>query len=200
MNKNKLQRWRKIIRIILIIIPVLIFLWLVNKNLVPSGHLEASYNFSEQSPFISRLYPAGRVLGVEKNGEGQYYQSIIIDPVYFKVHLPVNFERAKIRLKFQTDKVNNLWLGYQIGPDFQYYFKNVAPTEREDFWQVAEVDFNLQSAYIKDNKLKFAISSPRLDEYEGEIRINSIKIILEKEPLKLKDLPMLVKKFIKKIF
>ncbi|MFH0819680.1 MAG: hypothetical protein V1892_01470 [bacterium] len=199
MDKDNLKRWHKRIRIILIIIPILTFIWLVNKNLVPSGKLSANYNLQELSPYISRLYPAGRVLGVEQSKNGDYYQSIVIDPVYFKVYLPVSFERAKIILKFQTNKVNNLRLGYQIGPDFQYYFKNVVPIKREGGWLMSEVDFNLANAYIKDNKLKFAISSPRLDETEGEIKINSIQVVLEKEPLTIKDVLMLIKKFVKKI-
>lgn len=200
MDKINFKKWHKRIRLILIIIPILILGWLVNKNLVPSGKLMASYNFREISPFISRLYPVGRVLGVEQNKNGDYYQSVAIDPVYFKVYLPVSFERAKIILKFQTNKVNNLRLGYQIGPDFQYYFKNVIPIRREGEWQVAEVNFNLQNAYIKDNKLKFAVSSPHLDEYEGEIKIHSIEVVLEKEPLTFSDIPSLVKKFFKVIF
>jgi hypothetical protein len=200
MKQDNLKRWYKIIRIILIIVPTLTFLWLVNKNLVPSGKLSANYNLQELSPFISRLYPTGRVLGVEKDKEGQYYQSIIIDPVYFKVHLPVSFQKAHLILKYQTDKVDNFRLGYQVGPGFQYYFKNVVPTEREGFWQVAEVDFNLANAYIKDNKSRFALSSPYLDEQGGEIKINSIEVVLEKEPLGMKDVPILIKKFIKKIF
>jgi len=199
MDEKKLQKMRKMIKRILIIIVVLTFIWLINKNLVPSGRLEANYNFQELSPFISRLYPMGRVLGVEQNKKGDYYQSIVIDPVYFKVHLPISFERAKVILKFQTRNASFLRLGYQIGPDFQYYFKNVIPTRREGEWLTSEVDFNLANAYIKDNKLKFALSSPYLDEQEGEIKINSIKVILEKEPLTIKDVPMLIKKFIKKI-
>ena len=182
------------------LIPILTFIWLINKNLVPFGKLSANYNFQELSPFISRLYPAGRVLVAERNKDGQYYQSVIIDPVYFNVHLPISFKKAKVILKYQLINASVLRLGYQVGPNFQYYFNELRPINTEGEWLISETNFNLSRAYVKDNKLRFALSSPYLDEQEGEIRIASIEVILEKEPLGIKDVPMLIKKFIKKIF
>lgn len=200
MNQEKLKKIHKIIRVVLIIIPIIVFIWLVDKNLVPSGKLSAQYNFKEISPFISRLYPVGRVLGVEKNIAGQYYQPVIIDPVYFNVHLPVSFKKVHFIFKYKTNNSFNVRLGYQVGTDFSYYFKNLIPIRKEGDWLVAETDFDLANAYIKNNKLKFAISSPRLDERGGEIKINSIQLTLEKDPLTLKSFPALVKKVFEKIF
>lgn len=200
MDKEKLKKFHKIIRIVLIIIPIIIFIWLVDKNLVPSGKLSAQYNFEKISPFISRLYPVGRVLGVEKTAQGEYYQSIIIDPVYFNVHLPVSFKKAHFILKYQTKNNFNVRLGYQVGQGFKYYFKSLIPIGEEGEWLVAEADFDLANAYIKNNKLAFAISSPQLDERGGEIKITSIQLTLEKDPLTLKSLPSLIKKFFKAIF
>ena len=91
---KNIKKTKKIFRIVLMIIPFLVFLWLISKNFVFSGVMEATYNFDKNNAFISILKPAGRALGVERDSSGDYTQKIITDPVYFDLYIPTKFRTA----------------------------------------------------------------------------------------------------------
>ena len=77
----------QLIRIILIFLPILAFVFLVNKNFALSGKTETVYNFDKNNHIVSILKPSGRALAIEKNINNDYFQQIIIDPVYFDLYL-----------------------------------------------------------------------------------------------------------------
>ena len=172
---------RQLIRIILISLPILAFVFLVNKNFAFSGKTEAVYSFDKNNPIISILKPSGRALKIEKDASNDYTQSIIIDPVYFDLYLSTKFQKVKLIFVYQKPENQIVKVGPQIFDDtWNYYLKELKSEKKINNWDVAELDFDLDKVFIKDRKLKFMISAPKLDKSGQEIRITSIKAILIK--------------------
>jgi len=86
------------IRILLWMIFLLFLAWLLYMGIVPSGKISYSYDFSKDNSFISRLGPITRVEGVNLDS-----QKIIADPVYFNLHTPRKFNKAKLGIYYKTD-------------------------------------------------------------------------------------------------
>lgn len=171
----------KLIKIFLISLPILAFVFLVDKNFAFSGKTEAVYNFDKNNPIISILKPSGRALAIEKDLNKDYFQLIIIDPVYFDLYLSTKFQKVKLIFIYQKPKNQILKIGPQIFDDeWNYYLKELKSEKKINNWNVAEVDFDLNKVFIKDRKLKFMISAPDLDKSGQEIKITSIKAILTK--------------------
>ena len=171
----------QLIRIILISLPILAFIFLVNKNFAFSGITKAVYNFDKNSPIISILKPSGRALAIEKDANNDQFQQIIIDPVYFDLYLSTKFQKVKLIFIYQKPKNQILKIGPQIFYDgWNYYLKELKSEKKIGNWEVAELDFDLNKVFIKDRKLKFMISAPELDKSGNEIQITSIKAILTK--------------------
>ncbi|NCF75489.1 MAG: hypothetical protein GWO87_03325 [Xanthomonadaceae bacterium] len=172
---------RQLIRIILILLPILAFVFLVDKNFALSGKIEAVYNFDKNNPIISILKPSGRALKIEKNKNNDYSQSIIIDPVYFDLYLPTKFQKVKLIFIYQKPKNQIIKVGPQIFNDgWNYYLKELKSKKKIGNWEVAELDFNLNKVFLKDRKIKFMISAPGLDKSGQKIKITRIKAILTK--------------------
>lgn len=89
-------------RIFLIAIPVILIVWLFSKDLVVSGQIEAVYNFDELSPFITTLRPQSRVEEPISDDQGNYWQQIKDEPVYFDVRLPRHFDKAEVTINYKN--------------------------------------------------------------------------------------------------
>jgi len=178
MNLSKL---RKIIRVIVIAIPIFALVWIVNKNFVFSGHMEVEYNFDKTSPFISVLKPAGRALEVERGEDGDYFQKIIIDPVYFDLYMPTEFNKVKLIFVYEAPVGREVKVGPQVfGPGWNYNLEELTCGERYNNWCVSELDFDLNESFLNNKKINFMISSPGLDKSGEEIKITKIRAELTK--------------------
>lgn len=178
---TNLGKKEKIIRIVLILIPFFVLGWLANKNFVFSGAMETTYNFDKNNPFISILKPAGRSLGVEKGGNGDYTQKIIIDPVYFDLYMPTKFKKAYFTFVFKAPQDRSIKVGPQVfASGWNYYLEGLNCDKKLGDWCIGEISFDLEKTYIKDKKINFIISSPGLDVSEEEIELTQIKVILSK--------------------
>lgn len=91
----------KIYRLILILAALLLFTWLLNKNVVIDGQLFAVRNFCDSSRFISDIYPENRVGGIEYEN-GNCFQRIFVEPAYFKVKVPRTFSKAKVKITYSN--------------------------------------------------------------------------------------------------
>lgn len=176
-----LKKIHKTIRIILITIPVLIFIWILNKNCVFSDSLETVYRFDKNNPIISILKPSGRILKVEKNDDGDYSQKIIIDPVYFDLYLPTTkFKNAKFIFAYQKPENQIIKIGPQIfNKGWNYHLEELKCEKKENNWCLGRLNFDLSKTYLKDRKIKFMISAPGLDKSKEYIKISQINLILE---------------------
>lgn len=83
-------------------IPLSIFFWLIYKDLVVSGRLNASYDFENRSPFITVLRPQSRVSDIMTTKDGDYFQNIKQEPIYFDVRLPRKFQKAEVKIKYKN--------------------------------------------------------------------------------------------------
>ncbi|HEX9664847.1 MAG TPA: hypothetical protein VGA49_03415, partial [Patescibacteria group bacterium] len=106
----------KTIKIILILIPIVGFVWLVNKNLAFSGQLTVKYDFSKKSAFISELYPNSRVSSVQRDEQGEYFQALTSHPVYFDLKMPRTFNQAEIIIKYKNSDNPIFEIGAKAGP------------------------------------------------------------------------------------
>ncbi|MEA2089106.1 MAG: hypothetical protein U9O55_04715 [Patescibacteria group bacterium] len=175
----KITYW--LIRIFLISLPILAFVFLINKNFAFSGKTEAIYNFDKNNPIISILKPSGRALAIKKDENNDYFQQIIIDPVYFDLCLPTKFQKVKLFFIYQKPENQILKIGPQIFDDnWNYYLKELKSEKKINDWQTAELNFDLSKVFVKNRKVKFMISAPDLDKSGNEIKITSIKAILIK--------------------
>ncbi|MFH1564970.1 MAG: hypothetical protein ABIC82_03920 [bacterium] len=91
----------KYIKTILILIPILALFYLFNKQFPLNGKLEIVYDFKKPNAFISHLYPIGRLSEISKT-DGKHSQTIKIDPVYFDLELPANYQTATIQMTYQS--------------------------------------------------------------------------------------------------
>ena len=262
MSKVWLEKILKMVRVILIIIPVVILVFLVSKDFAWSGRLEVRYNFCKDSPFILPLFPKGRALDIKKD-KNDCFQPVAIDPVYFYLQMPRWFEGATVHIKYKNpgfpiielgaQKRHNEW-DYDLKPlenrlidslswtkiqkenvvllqknkrfdtisdflnylpkgkkvvfynyelpsyfyrflrveqlniytnleDADYIIATYASPKEQGEYQESQAFFQLKDYYVENNKLRFMLSVPSLDESGKELRLKEIRVILEKEPL-----------------
>lgn len=89
------------IRLVFWAILLILIIWLVVMDIVPSGQITYAYNFSKYSDFITKLHPNDRLLPIAQ-GE----QKVIGDPVYFSLRTPRKFDRAKLTLRYKNEADN----------------------------------------------------------------------------------------------
>lgn len=156
---------------------------MVYKDICPSGILKVDYDFCREDPFISMFSPMGRVLEIEREKDF-CRQKMVIDPVYFDVRLPQSFRTAKLKVWYKKDKD----VLFKIGPRFnsnewKWLLRDVEYIGNEGEWQIGIIEYNLSYIQIDNNRLRFLISSPGLDESGNEILFKKIEIEFEKEQL-----------------
>ncbi|MBU1037214.1 hypothetical protein KKF32_04255 [Patescibacteria group bacterium] len=120
------SRLYKITRVIIIIAPVLLLFWLVQKDLVKNGRLEFIYDFSEDSPTITNLFPANRLSQINKIVKtNSYWQQLEKEPVYFETRLPQTFATAIVEVTYKNDTQPLIQLGLEtMGEnEWNYDFK-----------------------------------------------------------------------------
>ena len=109
------QKFEKIIirflQIFIVLIPVGLFLWLLNIAVVPSGSFETSLVVNERSPFIDRLLPDARVAAKYQEADGDWVQKVIGDPVFFFVHPQRSFDKIEAEIRFKNANVPIVELG-----------------------------------------------------------------------------------------
>ena len=121
-------------------IPILLLAWLCNLNFVPSGTVAKSFDFSGTSPYVDHIVPQQRVTGVMEE-DGQYFQKILSEPVYFHTHLPSTFDKMVVGIKFKTDGqpfmefgplVNETAWQYELRPLWNEVLENIDWIEIEE--------------------------------------------------------------------
>lgn len=202
--------------VFLIILPILGLAWLIKRDLVISGRLEVVYDFSDESPLITTLFPAKRLSEIEQLSKTEFSQQINKEPVYFETRLPQNFKTAVVEMVYQNTNLPLVQIGLRVKgkSDWNYYFQplNSSSTvsylitdyrlpQLEDGWKVGQVRFNLASAEILNRKLRFAISAPGLNQTDDKsLTVKKIKVALTKEPLTWPDFYQQFKNYLKEKF
>lgn len=183
--------WKNIIWII----PAFTIIILLILDFSPSGQLEMSYDFEHTSPFISRLSPDGRVLEIRRNEDGEYYQPMVIEPVYFDVRLPQAFERVKVEILYDKPSKIPFKLGFRTPGEWSWILKDMTPIDGSGNWTHGITDFELNNARYDNGNIRFILASPRLDESGDEIKIHRINMLFTKEALRFNNFWYRVKEY-----
>ncbi|NIV04497.1 MAG: hypothetical protein GWN59_07840, partial [Calditrichae bacterium] len=147
--------------------PVILLVWLFNLNFVPSGVLEKSFDFSAPSAYADYLVPQQRVTGVMKD-DGESFQQILEEPVYFHVHLPSSFNKMVVGVKFKPDTQSLLEYGPLITEEaWQYDLRPLYNQVLEDLgWPSVAKDgvklYQRQSKYLSVEE--FLSDTPPMNE------------------------------------
>ena len=87
--------------VILALIPVVLFFWLLNLDVTPSGRFMIHYEINRLSPFMDRFLPDTRVTTPQDGPDGAF--SLVVDePAYAAVHAPGDFDTLEVTLQFQN--------------------------------------------------------------------------------------------------
>ncbi len=100
-----------LVQLLIISVPIVLFGWLVNMQLVPSGSFVVSHNVNEDSAFIERLLPDQRVEPPVKDIDGNWIQKLIGDPVFFFVHPHRWFDEIEFEVLFKNETLPILEFG-----------------------------------------------------------------------------------------
>ena len=149
----------RIIQLIIILIPLVIFVWLATQWFVPSGVFFVEHVVGEGSPFVDELGPSQRV-GDAVDGK----QAIISDPAFFFVHPHTDFEAVQLEVWFQNEELPIVELGALSGLDPDVY--TLLPLHNliidESNWSRIEQDglLLLQKEKVYDSIAEFFADPP----------------------------------------
>ena len=111
----------RLIQMILIATPFLLFGWLCVENFVPSGSFIVRHSVHDSSPFIDALQTSERVTTVAKDSAGIWTQKIIADPVFFFVHPFTVFDSVDATVWFKNHGAPIVELGALAAKDPERY-------------------------------------------------------------------------------
>ncbi len=119
--------------------------WVGYRYFAFNGEFAYSYYFNSTPGLISEFTPAGRALAREQNTEnGDYYQRIISDPVYFSIDLPSAYPEADVTIEYQNPSQNIVQLGLELDDDDTTWNYDFQPLENkfidDSSWPALEND------------------------------------------------------------
>lgn len=176
---------------VIIATPFLIFAYLANNELVPSGTFVVLHAVNERSAFIDPIQPGDRVRPVERDKDGDWVQPIIGDPTYVFVHPQRSFDAVDVDVWFKNTAVPVVAFGglAQADPDvfdlkpLQNLVTNQSPPERRGNWFVAHVTFDAHVLLPINRTWKFAISTPHIKDIGAEVDIGRMDFTFRRKPL-----------------
>lgn len=178
-----------LVRVAIYLIPAVIIAWAAWQYFGFSGTQEFSYDFSQESPFISILWPPERTSDIYKEGRDSR-QDVLGDPTSFALQMTrPTFPRASVTMRYQKPDEVPLRLGLQKGDgSWNFFFEEVTSVPDGD-WQVGQASFRISPDFISpENKLNFIISSPYLGDSGERITITDISVRLERDPITFRQL------------
>lgn len=177
-RQNHLSYLYKFIKIVLILIPVLILIWLLKENIFVGDNLRYYNDFSKKSPFISDFFPQGRA--ELKNDIWR----INLEPIYFDVYYPGKFQSATVKIIYKNTGGQMIRMGIRKPGEWNYEFKTLEENKNgfvfAQGWREKEMNFDLENVLVEKNKLRFIISSPNLETNQNEILVKSLGVVLKK--------------------
>ncbi len=108
------------IQALIILVPVILFGWLLWQELVPTGTFIMERVAGTASPFIDRLLPDGRVQLADPHS-ARPTDTITGDPAFFFVHPHRGFESGEVEIRFQNTGVPIVEFGGLAREEGQVY-------------------------------------------------------------------------------
>lgn len=102
----------RFVQLTIVAIPVALFAWLLNRELVPTGTFVVAHAVGDASPFVDGLLPDARVDGGNV---------IVDDPVFFFAHPHRHFDTVDAEVWFKNDAAPILELGGLGNAEAQAY-------------------------------------------------------------------------------
>lgn len=104
-------------RILILLLPVGAFCYLLWVDIAPSGERVIRVEAGEDSPFLDHFLPQDRLTGLKYNKDGEGYETLIKDPVYFSLHPPkTHFAQVELTVEFQSQDQPVLEVGPLVDP------------------------------------------------------------------------------------
>ena len=101
----------RLIKLGLWLLPVVVLVGLTWHHLAPSGERVVRLNVGGTSPYLQRFLPDERLSEI-KTADGDRYQTVIDEPVYFTLTPPAgNFSQATVTLQFDPHETPLVELG-----------------------------------------------------------------------------------------
>jgi len=151
-----------------------------NRYFVPFGKLDVTYDFSEDSEYISHLDPWQRLLPLEESN-GDWFQGIKDGLVYFDVKIPRWFKAVTAEITFQSPVSQIFEMGARVNEAGGYLTKPLDNKLIDDLnWSKIEADgITLFQKNTKYTDIQIFISKPPQNELIGEYfyNLNVKKII-----------------------
>lgn len=114
MTKISNRKILKFCKLLIVIVPIIILFFVINKRFVPFGVLSETYPEKKNPVIISKLVPPQNVDDLEKNFKTKKtYQRIIKDHAYFNVNLPFNAKKVEVEMEYQNPEAPIVQLGVQ---------------------------------------------------------------------------------------
>ncbi|MFC1788011.1 hypothetical protein ACFLZY_02220, partial [Patescibacteria group bacterium] len=154
----------RIIQIIIIALPSVLFGWLLVQEIVPSGVFVVNHSVEQPSPFIDQILPEQRVLGLQQDQDGDWVKTIIGDPAFFFVHPHRHFDQITTEVWFKNSGVPIVELGGLSQIEGQVY------------------DLKPLQNLIIDQSDWFYLEDQGLTLLQRHKKYSSIKDFLEKQP------------------
>lgn len=183
MNKNNVCKIYKIIKIILWLLPFLVFIWILDKHFVLSGKLEIKYKVEKSSKLVKNFASkeSDKLIGTKnKQGDKDYFQLITKSPIYFDVKVPRAFQKATVTLKYQNpDSQPVIKLGIQQASNAFYYvdmaFAYPVLDNLPDYWDKIQegnlILWEKNKKYFEEKKSKqeeFDKKKNELDKWQAD--------------------------------
>lgn len=128
-RKMSVQSWW---RLFIIIVACSVVVWISYRYFGVNGEFTYSYYFNSTPGLISEFQPAGRALAREQNTEnGDYYQRVVVDPVYFSVDLPSAYPKADVTIEYQNPSQSIVQLGLELDDDDTTWNYDFQPLENK---------------------------------------------------------------------
>jgi hypothetical protein len=174
----------KILRAIIIFLPIFTLGWLTVKEIVPSGRVEATYDMRRETPFISKLYPKDRVGETVRGADGDYYRVFLDEPVYFDLKPSDKFEKVTVAVKYKNSGQASLKMGGLVNKnDWLFDWRDLVGERGK--WQTQTEIFEFSKLLPEGQKYRFGFSALGLKQ--GEVKISEIDVIFERKPLTEKE-------------
>jgi hypothetical protein len=171
------------IKILVILIPIILILYLINMNFILDQEFNHYYNIGGEHNYLS---PESRI-------SEKYDNQIDLTGhlVYFEIKIPNGIKEIKIETRFKSNlpKGENLILGARNKEEWGYVWHTIYTQEEEkNDWQIISTTFNIEEENLKiiNDKLNFAYYAQYLDKEEYKnytIPIDYINITIYKPGL-----------------
>lgn len=133
MFKTKLSttKIRLIVRVFLWSAFALLFGWVLDKNIVPTGKMTATYTVPKGGRLFTNVMSkdAERLTGVSKDGTSVPFLYVTKPPLLFDVFTPRSFAKATVRVTYQNPgNQSKLRVGIEQA-DTRFFYRDLAVTE-----------------------------------------------------------------------